>query len=74
MCLQEAGAATEEMMSRTLFSFSLSLCCLRTQGKSGLIGWYVNRPPPLPCSQITGLGVGVSLDSASEAALEPPTP
>ena len=61
-------------MSRNLVLISLSLLLTEDSLCVRPIGWHVSRPPPLPCSRMTGLGVGVSLDSVSEAALSPPTP
>ena len=59
-------------MSRNLVLISLSLLLTEDLLCVRPIGWHVSRPPPLPCSRMTGLGVGVSLDSVSEAALSPP--
>lgn len=61
-----------EMMSQNLVLLSLSLLLTEDPLCVRPIGWHVNRLPPLPCSRLTGLGVGISLDSASEAALSPP--
>lgn len=58
-----------EMMSQNLVLLSLSLLLTEDPLCVRPIGWHVNRLPPLPCSRLTGLGVGISLDSASEAAL-----
>lgn len=59
-------------MSQNLVLISLSLLLTEDSLCVRPIGWHVSRPPPLPCSRMTGLGVGVSLDSVSEAALSPP--